>query len=130
MYAMRIRLKIVRFSRLKSAVVSTVLGGQRPMAAEQNIDSMWMYTDVQGIGAGFPPALDAGVHRVHDHLGADDGAYRRPVGMIERDATIHVPVTAKANGFLGGAGAVLARAARRALMSQHRRWWHRPMRAI
>jgi hypothetical protein len=42
--------------------------------------------------------------RVHDHLGADDGAYRRPAGMIESGATIYVFVSAKANGIFGGSG--------------------------
>jgi hypothetical protein len=41
---------------------------------------------------------------VHDHLGADHGAYRRPAGMIESGATIYIVVSAKANGIFGGSG--------------------------
>jgi hypothetical protein len=58
--------------------------------------------------------------RVHDHLGADDGAYRRPAGMIESGATIY-SYRQKRMIFLGGAGPVLARAARRA-PARHLGW--------
>jgi hypothetical protein len=89
-----------------------------------------MYTDVLRIGAGFHHALDAGVHARTRSLGSDDGAYRQPARMIESGAMIHVFVSAKANGILGGTGLVLVRAARRAPARHLLGWGQRPMRTI
>jgi hypothetical protein len=89
-----------------------------------------MYTYVQRPRVGFEGSRMTVYMCVHDHLGADHGAYRRPAGMIESGATSYIVVSGKRMVFLGGAGPVLARAARRAPTRHLPGWAHRPMRAI